>query len=111
MAVAITRVTGADGVMGNKRRTVRDLVFSGNYATGGEALTAANLGLTRVETVTFHGQAKSTDAATSTNVTYDYTNSKVLHYESGASGAAEAEKTDAEAYPTGSNVRVTAIGR
>lgn len=111
MAVAITRVTGADGVVGNKRRTVRDLVFSGNYATGGEALTASQLGLTRVETVTFHGSAMATDLATATIPVYDYANSKVVHFESGASGAAQAEKTNAEAYPTGSAVRVTAIGR
>jgi hypothetical protein len=96
--------------MGNKRRVVRDLAFTGNYTTGGESLTPTLLGLRTVETVSFAGPAMSTDLVTMNPVSYNHATSKVLQYESAATGLAQLEKTSAEAYATGSAVRVTAIG-
>jgi hypothetical protein len=43
MAVSAATISGAqDTVFGNKRIRPRRLTFSSNYATGGEAITAAN---------------------------------------------------------------------
>jgi hypothetical protein len=108
MAVALTKIAGYSD--GNKRVRIYDAVFSGNYATGGEALSARTLGFKKVEMVEFSGAAVSTDVATANPVAYDFTNSKVLFYEGAGSGAAIGEKTDAEAYPTGSHVRIKATG-
>ena len=110
MTVALTKVTGANHVSGNKKVRVFNYVLSSNYATGGEALTAATLGLKAVDTVTFDGPAYSTDRATAIQLKYDYTNSKIVAFESGADGVALAEKTNSEAYPTGCHGRLTATG-
>jgi hypothetical protein len=110
MTVAIARVTGADHIAGNKRVKVRTLTFSSTYATGGESVTAANVGLKKIDEVIPHGMAMSTDLATGNMVGYDYANSKFVFFESGSSGTAMAEKTNSEAYPTGSNLRCTFKG-
>src|SRR4051812_39797556 len=108
MAVAITQI--ARFSLGNKRAKIVDLTLSGNYATGGEALTARTLGFKKLEFVCFNGPAVSTDLATSNPVSYDYSTAKLVSYESGASGTASAEKTNSEAYATGSHVRALCIG-
>ena len=111
MAVAITKVTGADHVSGNKKVKVRDLVFSGNYATGGETVTAANVGLRKIDEAMVHGGvAVASDLATAIGVFYNHATSKFTFYEGSAAGTALAEKTNAEAYPTGCKVRVTFRG-
>ena len=111
MAVALAKVSGADYTHGNKKVKVRDLTFSGNYATGGESLTASSFGLRVLEQVIFHGHAAAADEATANMLHYDYTGKKVVFYEGSTAGTALSEKTNAEAYPTGCKVRVTAIGR
>jgi hypothetical protein len=110
MAIAATAVTGASHVAGNKRRRFYDLVFSGNYATGGEAFTAATFGLRKVHFINVPGAAVTTDRATSVVVGVDYTNSKFLFYEGSAAGTALTEKTNAEVYPTGCTMRVEVVG-
>lgn len=110
MAVAIARVTGADYVTGNQKVKVRDLTLSGNYATGGESLTAADVGLKKIFQVIPNGSGSSTDLATGNNFSYDYATAKLVVYESGASGAAIAEKTNGEAHATGLHVRCTFVG-
>jgi hypothetical protein len=112
MAVTITKpVADSDCVWGNKKVKVKKLVFSGNYATGGESVTAANVGLKKIEQVIIHGGvAAATDLATAIAVFYDYTNSKFTFYEGSAAGTALSEKTNAEVYPTGCFFRATFIG-
>jgi len=110
MAISVAKVTGADSVWGNKRVKVRDITFSGNYATGGEALVASDVDLRVIEQVIPQGVASAADLATSNSVHYDHANNKLVFYESGASGTAQAEKTNGEAYPTGSILRATFIG-
>jgi hypothetical protein len=111
MAVTITRVTGASTVWGNKRARVRDLVFSSNYATGGESVVASDVNLKTIEQVVIHGGvAAASDLATAIPVFYDYTTSKFTFYEGSAAGTALSEKTNAEAYPTGCKLRATFIG-
>lgn len=47
---SVTRVTRT--IFGNKRVTVHDVVGPSSYTTGGEALTAKDLGLRKIESVT-----------------------------------------------------------
>jgi hypothetical protein len=108
MAVAVT--INSRYVHGNKRVRNVTLTFSSNYATGGEAITPSTVGLKKIEFVRFSGVATSTDLATANPVGYDYANNKVLFYEGSAAGTAISEKTNSEAYPTGSNVRAEFIG-
>lgn len=82
-----------------------DLVFSGNYATGGEALPP--FGGTVLEVIPHGGVAVASDLATAVPVFYDYATSKFTFYEGSAAGTALSEKTGAEVYPTGCKVRVT----
>lgn len=111
MAVSIAAVAGADYVSANKRVKVRDLTFSGNYATGGESLVASDVALKKVTQVLIHGGvAAASDLATAIPVFYDYATSKFTFYEGSAAGTALSEKTNAEAYPTGCKLRATFIG-
>lgn len=112
MAVALAKLTpSADNTGFNGIRVkVRTLTFSGNYATGGEAVSTSDLGLRRIHAIIPCGPAKSTDLATANPVGYDKATGKVVVYESGASGTALAEKTNGEAHATGSNVLCVIIG-
>lgn len=110
MAIAITPVTGASGVQGNKRVRVLDLVFSGNYATGGESFTASDAGLKVIDFVDAYGVAVASDLATAIPVFYNHATSKFTFYEGSAAGTALSEKTNGEVYPTGCKLRVRAIG-
>jgi hypothetical protein len=109
MAIAKTKVDAYTEA--NKRARVLDLVFSGNYATGGEAFTAADAGLRNVSEVVVHGGvAVASDLATAIPIFYNYATSKFTFYEGSAAGTALSEKTNAEAYPTGCKCRVTCRG-
>ena len=115
MAVTATGVAGAHYVAGNKRVRVYDLVFSSTYATGGETITAASLGLRKIEQVIPNGNlALSTDLATANPVGFKVaaagTSFTATQYEGSAAGTAVSEKTNAEAYATGSNIRVAVVG-
>lgn len=80
MALTIASVRGADSVAGNKKVKIRDITFDASYPTGGEPLTAADVGLRQIEYVS-DGVARNTAGTLSVNVTYDYTNSKLFAYE------------------------------
>lgn len=108
MAVAFTQIKRS--VFGTDRVVTGTLVFSGNYATGGEAVTAATFGLTRLDMLIFDGIAVATDLATANPVKWNSATGKIAQYEGSAAGTALSEKTNAEAYATGSNVNVLAIG-
>lgn len=110
MAIAATVVSGAAHVDGNTKRRYYDLVFSGNYATGGEAFTASTFGLRKFYYVNTPGVATSTDRATGIGVNVDHANSKFVFFEGSAAGTALSEKTNAEAYPTGCTMRVEVVG-
>jgi hypothetical protein len=118
MTVVATKITGVpDVVHGSERCHTRRLTFSGNYATGGEAVAATaatattNFGLRRITRLILHnGVAASADVATSNGVAYNSATGKIVFYESAATGLAHLEKTNSEAYPTGSFLDVTAFG-
>lgn len=109
MAVAKTKV---EFRAGPPREYVYDLVFSGNYATGGEAWAASDAQLRALTEVIIHGGvAVASDLATAIPIFYNFATSKFTFYEGSAAGTALSEKTNAEAYPTGCKCRVTVRGR
>lgn len=92
--MALGTITKVDAfVEGNKRVKIVDvqLTSGANYTTGGESLTAANVGLRKIITVNALGPAQSS-TPTSFQVGYDYTNSKLIAYGQNATpGAAVAQ--------------------
>ena len=115
MAATATARARATSVWGNKRIRVFNVVFSGNYATGGETVTASTLGLRRIDQVILNGNlATSTDLATANPVgcvlNAAGTSFTLTQYEGSAAGTALSEKTNAEAYATGSNIDITVVG-
>lgn len=118
MTVVATKITGVpDVVSGSERCHTRRLTFSGNYATGGEAVAATaaaattNFGLRRVTRLVPHaGVASSSDVATSIPIGWNNANGKLMFYEGSAAGTALSEKTNSEAYPTGCFIDVTVFG-
>jgi hypothetical protein len=108
MAIAVTVVKRT--VFGDQRVVFADIVFSGNYATGGEALAASDLGLNAINYLTVDGASPATALSTAVIQKYNYSTSKMLSFEAAASAAPFIEKDNAEAYITGQFVRVMAIG-
>jgi hypothetical protein len=53
MALTITVPDAGRTVIGNKRLVIGTIAFDSSYPTGGEALTAANLGLDKIDHITF----------------------------------------------------------
>jgi hypothetical protein len=109
MAVTISKPSGGDFNIGNKRVRVRDVTFTGNYATGGEAITLSQVGLRTCLTV-YGTVTEGAGAATGLPVRWDATNSKLQLYESGAANAPLAEKGSAEAYAATTAGRLTFVG-
>lgn len=110
MAVAFTEV-GRRTTMGDRRVIIGDLVFSGNYATGGEAVTPALFGLgLRIDQMLFSGAAVATALTTAVLLSFNPLTNKILSYEAAASAAPFIEKDNAEAYITGQTVRVMVVG-
>lgn len=91
---------------GNKRAVVATIAFDASYPTGGESLTAANLGLGVIDHVTIGAKSGYV-------FEYDYTNSKVIAYveEAVAAGGALLEVADTTDLATLTGVRLRAVGR
>jgi hypothetical protein len=53
MALTITIPDAGRTVIGNKRLVFGTIAFDSSYPTGGEALTAGNLGLDKIDHITF----------------------------------------------------------
>ena len=73
MALTIGNLIVSNG--GNKRRVTGTLDFDSSYPTGGEALTAANVALSVIDSIQVHPKSGYT-------FDYDYTNALVLAYRS-----------------------------
>lgn len=103
---------GNPTVFGDKHVRVVDVTFTGNYRTGGVALTPADVGLPNaIEFVLVGGGVAPASAlSTGNGVYYDHANDAFVMFENGASGAALAEKTDNEAVPTGQVLRCVVFG-
>jgi hypothetical protein len=110
MALTVTKVTGADYVSGNKRVKVRDITFDSSYATAGEALTAATVGLKTIEQAIPNGAFRSTDATNSIVVSYDRTNSKLVAYWGNAGSASVSPEVTSTTDLSTYSGRITFVG-
>lgn len=90
MALTVAKVTGADYVAGNKKIRVRDVTFDSSYPTGGEALTAANVGLKKIDTMS-GGIAKNAAGTLALPLCYDHTNAKLQAYQYNGASAGVAQ--------------------
>lgn len=112
MAMTVTQV-GRRTVFGDRRVGFFDLVFSGNYATAGEAVTAGAFGLSDIDFIQAQVAPATPTNTTAVLVSYFATNSSsgfIQSWESGAANAPLAEKNNAEAYITGQTARVMVVG-
>lgn len=101
MAVTPTRVV-IPTVPGADRFTVTDVLYDNSYPTGGEPLTASDLGLTFVTFAISTVKVAGTGSVTS--VFYDIANAKLIAY---AAAAQIANTTDLSAV----TATVVAFGR
>lgn len=119
MAVAISRPAGrrSDDVRALRFR-FRTLSFSGNYATGGETITAVSVGLKRIlAVVPVDSMIRAANGVTGVLPVFDVASngtSVVIRALEDAAGAAGTtlgqEKTNAEAYIASSKLDVVFIG-
>lgn len=58
MAITVTPDTGFPQRMGKRRISIGSILFDSSYPTGGEAITAANLGFTSIDNMSFAGGQK-----------------------------------------------------
>lgn len=121
MAVAVSNPTNDDGRLSDVRSLVfriRLLSFSGNYATGGETITAESFGFNRVIAVApLDLLIRAAAGVTGVLPVFDVASngkSVVVRALEDAAGAAGAplgqEKTNAEAYIASSILPVLVIG-
>lgn len=110
MALTIAKVTGADYVAGNKKVRVRTVTFDSSYPTAGESLTAPDVGLKAIQQFIPHGTFRNADGTAAIEVSYDYTNSKLIAHWGNAGVASVLPEvtntTDISAY----SGRVTIVG-
>lgn len=81
-ATIATPSTTQDTIIGDLRITTREVTFDSSYPTGGEPLTAANLGLTYVSTAI--ATLKTAATGSVTQVWYDIANAKLKAYTAAA---------------------------
>lgn len=74
MALTISLAGDWLSSFGNKRAVTGTITFDSSYATGGESLTPANIGLGKIERITFN------QAEDGYVFKYDYANQKVMAY-------------------------------
>lgn len=119
MAVTITRPAGrrADDVRALRLR-FRTLTFSGNYATNGETVTAASVGLKRIlGVIELDTLVRAPAGVTGVLPVFDVATDgrsvvvRMLEDAAGAAGTPFAqEKTNAEAYIASSKIDVIFVG-
>lgn len=78
---SFARVGRARNIVGDEYRTVTDMTFDSSYPTGGEAVTAANLGLRKINHANVVGASATGAGVNVANAIVDLTNSKVLLYD------------------------------
>lgn len=84
MAVSVSSVLSRPPheIVGNRKKTVTDVTGDSAYPSGGEPLTAANLGLRKVVYAVANPVATGTNAGTAAIAAkYDVANSKLLVYD------------------------------
>lgn len=119
MAVTVTRPSGrrADDIRALRLR-YRDIAFSGNYATGGETISAASLSLKRIlGVIPLDTLIRAANGVTGVQPVFDISADgrtliiRALEDAAGAAGTPVGqEKTNAEAYIASSKLSVIIVG-
>ena len=112
MALTVAKVTGQqDFVAGNRKHKVRTITFDSSYPTGGESLTAADLGLKSITEIRPHGSFRAAANTSAIEVSFDYTNAKLIAFWGNAGTASvQPEVTNTTDLSTYSG-RITAVGQ
>lgn len=79
-----------NGGVASPKVTVTDVALDSSYPTGGEAVTAANLGLTRVDFAIATVKSAATTTVNVANVHYDKDTGKLLIYDESPAEVANA---------------------
>lgn len=96
--MALTCVVRQNWISGDRRETITDVTFDSSYPTGGEAVTAGDLGfVTRVDHV------QGNQATGGKSVAYDATNKKLLVFTGGTEATNASDQS-------GVTVRLRAAG-
>ena len=106
MALTITTPGNAmdvAGVPGNNKYVIKRIQFDSSYATGGESLTATQLGFENLHIIICEAEDSGYVAQ------YDYSGEKLALYEAGADAAALDEVADTTNVST-LYVRILAFG-
>jgi hypothetical protein len=111
--MALTFGTPTREVVGRQRSITSSVTFDSSYPTGGEAVTAANFGLSVIDDVIVHGPAMNTDVTRAVPVSFKSSTSKLVAYgyDGDDTGAVAGLKeipntTDLSTY----TVRITVLG-
>lgn len=98
------------GNVGNERTSTGTLAFDSSYPAGGEALSAANIGLGLIDKIEIESKSGYV-------FSYDYDNGKVMVYEqtdpadAGGANIPLVEVTDTTSLATLTGVKFRAVGR
>ena len=96
MALTIDKLSpNPDFVAGNKRFKFRKITFDSSYPDGGEAVTASEVGLRKIDAVIFMGQVTKTDEEGAFAVSWDYDAGKIVVFEGDNNNAADAPFVEA----------------
>ncbi|HZA18978.1 MAG TPA: hypothetical protein VE645_19210 [Pseudonocardiaceae bacterium] len=112
MALSVLPITGRKSyISGNRDVVMRTITFDSSYPTGGEALTPADFGLKVLDEVRPHGSFRAAANTSAIEVSYDYTNQKLIAFWGNAGTASvQPEVTNTTDLSTYSG-RVTAVGQ
>ena len=108
MAIAPAPLSAGHFTIGNKKMYLMDVTFTGSYATGGEAITPASVGMKRILQVT--GSVTEASGQTTAWVPHwDAANSKLKLFGAGT-GATGLTEHAAAAYAASTVGHLTFVG-
>jgi hypothetical protein len=111
-AVVTTTTVNKRFVIGSKRMVLATLAFdTGDYAAGGVAVTAAQFGLSKIDSLFFEGAAIEVAATPTANIPrWNPSTSKISLFQQGSAADAPMAEKGAEAFGSGATVGVVVIG-
>jgi hypothetical protein len=98
MAITVAPLTAGKFNIGNKKVRMADVTFTGSYATGGEAITPASVGMKRIMNV-LGVVTEAAGQTTAWQIFWDSANQKLKMF-GAAVGATGATEHAAAAYAT-----------
>jgi hypothetical protein len=111
-AVVTTTTVNKRIVIGSKRMVLATLAFdTGDYAAGGVAVTAAQFGLVKIDTLFFEGASLEVAATPTANIPrWNPSTSKISLFQADTTDGDPFAEKAAEAFGAGATVGVIVIG-